>query len=152
MQIFSLISQKGGAGKSTLARQFAVLAGEAGASVLIDRDPQETSTKWWQRRQALQPAPEQGARAVLRRRGWPAQLQRAALDRSTGSRPEAIACPRTANKPRTSASAPIMVPHKSAPLWALRIGRKQQAPGQGRVGPCQAPMRYGVALPTSNAR
>lgn len=58
MQIFSLISQKGGAGKSTLARQFAVLAGEVGASVLIDRDPQETSTKWWQRRQALQPTPE----------------------------------------------------------------------------------------------
>lgn len=57
MLIFSLISQKGGAGKSTLARQLAVLAGEAGASVLIDRDPQETSTKWWQRRQALRPSP-----------------------------------------------------------------------------------------------
>ncbi len=41
-----------------LARQLAVLAGEAGASVLIDRDPQETSTKWWQRRQALQPVPK----------------------------------------------------------------------------------------------
>ena len=58
MHIFSLISQKGGAGKSTLARQLAVLAGEMGASVLIDRDPQETSTKWWQRRQTIQPAPE----------------------------------------------------------------------------------------------
>lgn len=58
MQIFSLVSQKGGAGKSTLARQLAVLAGEEGASVLIDRDPQETSTKWWQRRQVLQPTPE----------------------------------------------------------------------------------------------
>ena len=58
MIIFSLISQKGGAGKSTLARQLAVLAGEAGASILIDRDPQETSTKWWQRRQALHPPPE----------------------------------------------------------------------------------------------
>lgn len=58
MQIFSLVSQKGGAGKSTLARQLAVLAGEAGASILIDRDPQETSTKWWQRRQVLQPTPE----------------------------------------------------------------------------------------------
>lgn len=57
MHIFSLISQKGGAGKSTLARQLAVLAGEMGASVLIDRDPQGTSTKWWQRRQALQPVP-----------------------------------------------------------------------------------------------
>ena len=58
MQVFSLISQKGGAGKSTLARQFAVLAGETATSILIDRDPQETSTKWWQRRQRLQPAPE----------------------------------------------------------------------------------------------
>lgn len=58
MQIFSLISQKGGAGKSTLARQLAVVAGDAGASVLIDRDPQETSTKWWQRRQNLRPLPE----------------------------------------------------------------------------------------------
>lgn len=59
MHIYSLISQKGGAGKSTLARQLAVLAGEAGAaSVLIDRDPQGTTTKWWQRRQALVPAPE----------------------------------------------------------------------------------------------
>lgn len=59
MQIFSLISQKGGAGKSTLARQLAVIAGQAGPSILIDRDPQATSTKWWQRRQALTPLPDQ---------------------------------------------------------------------------------------------
>lgn len=58
VHIFSLISQKGGAGKSTLARQLAVLAGESSVSILIDRDPQETSTKWWQRRQALRPSPE----------------------------------------------------------------------------------------------
>jgi chromosome partitioning protein len=57
VQIFALISQKGGAGKSTLARQLAVLAGEEDASILIDRDPQETTTKWWQRRQSLHPAP-----------------------------------------------------------------------------------------------
>ena len=58
MHIFSLISQKGGAGKSTLVRQLAVLAGEDAPSLLIDRDSQETTTKWWQRRQALQPVPE----------------------------------------------------------------------------------------------
>ena len=58
MHIFSLISQKGGAGKSTLARQFAVLASESASSFLIDRDPQETTAKWWQRRQVLQPTPE----------------------------------------------------------------------------------------------
>jgi chromosome partitioning protein len=58
VHIFSLISQKGGAGKSTLVRQLAVLAGEDAPSLLIDRDSQETTTKWWQRRQALQPVPE----------------------------------------------------------------------------------------------
>jgi chromosome partitioning protein len=80
VQIFALISQKGGAGKSTLARQLAVLAGEEDASILIDRDPQETTTKWWQRRQSLYPAPGcpdlldlngttlTGATAMLRKR------------------------------------------------------------------------------------
>jgi chromosome partitioning protein len=58
MKFFSLISQKGGVGKSTLARQLAVIAGEHGPSVLIDHDPQGTSTKWWQRRQSLSPTPE----------------------------------------------------------------------------------------------
>lgn len=51
MRTVALISQKGGAGKSTLARQLAVIAGEAGPSYLIDRDPQATARKWWERRQ-----------------------------------------------------------------------------------------------------
>jgi chromosome partitioning protein len=53
VQIYSLISQKGGAGKSTLARQLAVLAGSTQPSMLIDRDPQQTTTKWWIRRQEV---------------------------------------------------------------------------------------------------
>ena len=55
MRTYSLISQKGGAGKSTIIRQLAVLASENGPSVIIDRDPQGTSTKWWQRRQETDP-------------------------------------------------------------------------------------------------
>jgi chromosome partitioning protein len=49
---FSFISQKGGTGKSTLARQFATLNSP---SLLIDRDPQQTSAKWWNRRRELNP-------------------------------------------------------------------------------------------------
>ncbi|MGW8142477.1 nucleotide-binding protein [Sphingomonas zeae] len=56
MQIYSLVSQKGGAGKSTLARQLAVLAGESAPSLIIDRDPQQTTTKWWTRRDQIGPA------------------------------------------------------------------------------------------------
>ena len=47
-------SQKGGAGKTTLARNLAVAAG-AGAA-LIDTDPQGSLTDWWNRRQAETPA------------------------------------------------------------------------------------------------
>lgn len=59
MKTIALISQKGGAGKSTLARQLAVLAGNNGPSWIIDRDPQATSTRWLSRRHQNDPAPEQ---------------------------------------------------------------------------------------------
>lgn len=58
MRTYALISQKGGAGKSTLACHLAALAGEAGPALMIDRDPQATSGKWWERRTKLTPAPE----------------------------------------------------------------------------------------------
>lgn len=58
MHIFAFISQKGGAGKSTLARQLAVIAGNEEPCFLMDRDPQATLTKWWQRRQDIDPLPE----------------------------------------------------------------------------------------------
>ena len=54
MRIYSMISQKGGTGKSTLARQFAVLTG----GYLIDRDPQATTARWWARRREIDPPPE----------------------------------------------------------------------------------------------
>lgn len=55
MEVYSFISQKGGTGKSMLARQFAVLNSP---SVLIDRDSQNTTAKWWNRRRELNPAPD----------------------------------------------------------------------------------------------
>ena len=58
MHVYSLITQKGGAGKSTLVRQLSVLAGESEPSLIIDRDPQRTTSKWWTRRSELEPAPE----------------------------------------------------------------------------------------------
>jgi len=57
VKVVALLSQKGGAGKSTLARQLAVVAGEAGPAFLVDRDPQATISKWWARRTEQEPAP-----------------------------------------------------------------------------------------------
>jgi chromosome partitioning protein len=59
MRSFALISQKGGAGKSTLTRSLAVLAGEDGPSYVVDRDPQGSCREWFDRRQAGETAPEQ---------------------------------------------------------------------------------------------
>jgi chromosome partitioning protein len=54
MHIIVTASQKGGAGKTTLAAHLAVAAEAAGHGpvVLVDTDPQGTLTKWWERRKS----------------------------------------------------------------------------------------------------
>src|SRR5215213_9269046 len=58
MHTVVLASQKGGAGKTTLAAHLAVAAEEAGVrpAVLIDTDPQGSLAAWWNARQAESPA------------------------------------------------------------------------------------------------
>lgn len=58
MKTLVLASQKGGAGKTTLAANLAIEAERAGAgpAVLIDTDPQGSLAAWWNSRQAETPA------------------------------------------------------------------------------------------------
>lgn len=52
MHIWFLITQKGGAGKTTLATNLAVCGSEQNKKILLaDLDPQETAVKWWQSRE-----------------------------------------------------------------------------------------------------
>ncbi len=52
MNIWFLVTQKGGAGKTTLATNLAVCGTSKGSKVLLaDLDPQETAVKWWQSRE-----------------------------------------------------------------------------------------------------
>lgn len=58
MHVIVLASQKGGAGKTTLAAHLAVAAETAGngPAVLIDTDPQGSLSAWWNVREAQSPA------------------------------------------------------------------------------------------------
>ena len=56
MKVLAFLSQKGGAGKTTLAVHTAVAAQEAGlAVVLIDTDPQKSASVWADARQGAAP-------------------------------------------------------------------------------------------------
>src|SRR5215211_6492431 len=56
MKIISVVSQKGGAGKTTIATNLAVLAERAGyPTVLFDLDPQATAAKWGDKRDGTPP-------------------------------------------------------------------------------------------------
>src|SRR4249919_774238 len=58
MNVIVLASQKGGAGKTTLAAHLAVAAEAVGdgPAVLIDTDPQGSLSAWWNVRTAESPA------------------------------------------------------------------------------------------------
>jgi chromosome partitioning protein len=57
MKTIAIISQKGGAGKTTLALNLAVAANEGGKTVaIIDLDPQASAASWKDLRSEEQPA------------------------------------------------------------------------------------------------
>ncbi len=54
MHVIVIASQKGGAGKSTIAMHLAAVADVR--TVLLDMDPQQTVARWWQSRETDTPA------------------------------------------------------------------------------------------------
>lgn len=55
MHVILIATQKGGAGKSTLAAHFGALAALDGKTLLVDADPQGSLTDWYTSRQAETP-------------------------------------------------------------------------------------------------
>jgi chromosome partitioning protein len=72
MKTLAILSQKGGAGKTTLALHLAVeAAGKGKRVVILDMDPQSSASDWWRTREADSPelVPDVGAgnlKAVLK--------------------------------------------------------------------------------------
>ena len=66
MKTIAIVSQKGGAGKTTIAVHLATAAAAAGHTVaIIDLDPQGTAASWGDRRQAAAPEVVSGQAARL---------------------------------------------------------------------------------------
>jgi chromosome partitioning protein len=80
VRVWSVVSQKGGSGKTTLVLQVAIAATASGLAVsVIDLDPQKSAEQWSKLRELLAPSansrkkpPRRGLRAAAAKRGKPA--------------------------------------------------------------------------------
>jgi chromosome partitioning protein len=80
MKIISVVCQKGGAGKTTLATNLAVIAERFGhPTVLLDLDPQATAVKWGDKRGDSPPDVVAAQAGRLERILWDAKRQGAGL-------------------------------------------------------------------------
>lgn len=69
MKVVAVVSQKGGAGKTTLALHIAVAAEQAGLSAaILDMDPQGTAERWSEWRKEEPPAVAAAKATTLNRR------------------------------------------------------------------------------------
>ncbi|MGB5834664.1 MAG: AAA family ATPase [Thiohalocapsa sp.] len=154
MKTLSLIAQKGGTGKTTLAIHLAVQAIRDGLSVvLVDVDPQASASTWWQRRAADEPALVQGNGDEL-----PGILDQASergfalaiVDTAPHSSAQATACAR--------ASDWIYIPTRPAILDLDAIGATTelasavQTSARIVLNACPPPTRFGEPRIVNEAR
>lgn len=88
MKTILVASSKGGAGKTTLATNLAAyFALEGKRTVLVDADPQHSSTRWAERRAELETAvlPIDGSSKRNWRAGLPEDAERVVIDAPAGS-------------------------------------------------------------------
>lgn len=88
MKTVLVASSKGGVGKTTIATHLAAQSALDGLrTALVDADPQESSTRWAQRRASLDSAvlPLDGTRRKAWRRQLPDDTQRLIIDAPAGS-------------------------------------------------------------------
>lgn len=91
MKTILVASSKGGAGKSTLATNLAAyFALEGKRTVLVDADPQHSSTRWAERRAELESAvlPIDASRKRAWRTALPDDAERVVIDAPAGSMAE----------------------------------------------------------------
>jgi chromosome partitioning protein len=144
MRTIVLASQKGGAGKTTLAAHLAVAAEEAGMkpAVLIDTDPQGSLAAWWNAREAQAPALAPSPIAELRTRL--AALDKAGYNLAVIDTPPAIT---DAIRSVVALADLVMIPARPSPHDLRAIGSTVSlVTGAGR------PFVFALTQAKANAR
>ena len=91
VNIVSLISPKGGTGKSSLATALAAAAASEDPAALYDLDPQGTSHRWWHVHRARSPSPPPGIDLAVHRVEPGGVLDRLRAD-AAGTPPKWVFC------------------------------------------------------------
>ena len=162
MRILVLHTPKGGSVKSTLARELAVAAVQAGlVAALADLDPQGTTTGWFRRREAAAPPLVRFDPAGKGEELAAAGIELLVVDTPPGQPPylaqllgraDAVLVPVRPTPDDLLAAAPIARSLARCPAWAfvlsqvpprsrLTEGAVRQLAGLGRVAPAQITFR-----------
>lgn len=156
--VITVLSQKGGAGKSTLTMQLAGGLARAGRRVaIIDLDPQETSLRWAQSADPATPFPAH----VVRLEGEPAGLHQQLKAARKGVDHVLLDCPPSIEHAATLAAldeadlALVPVVPSPADLWSTkgveRLILQVQAGRKGSARPLKAALVPNRVLRTNLA-
>ena len=116
MKVWSIVSQKGGSGKTTLALQLAIAAAKARKVLVIDLDPQQSAERWHSIRQRITGARDDPSIAAGPFQKLPEMLKTA---RRLGAELVLIDTPPKLDKaiiPSLKAATLVLVPSKSTIL------------------------------------
>jgi chromosome partitioning protein len=116
MKVWSIVSQKGGSGKTTLALQLAIAAAKARKVLVIDLDPQQSAERWHSIRQRITGAKDDPSIAAGPFQKLPEMLKTA---RRLGAELVLIDTPPKLDKaiiPSLKAATLVLVPLKNSVL------------------------------------
>src|SRR5688500_4465600 len=119
MDILAITSQKGGAGKTTLAAHLAVEAERTGAGpvAVVDTDPQGSLAAWWNTREA--PTPLFAAVEITRLSHHLATLQRRPVEQVVIDTPPALT---DMIRAASAAADLVLIPARPSPHDLRAVG------------------------------
>lgn len=154
MKTLSVVSQKGGSGKTTLSIHLAMAAVEDGLNVaLVDLDPQASASDWHESRKANVPLLAQATASELAgilEECRSAEMDLVIVDTAPHSNPEAVQAARLSNYLAIPCRPTILDLRAIGP--SVDIARQARKPAAVVFTSCPPPHGYGEPSIVSEAR